>query len=93
MRNEIAIQEIESIDYFLQNHTNDYSESTHTALMMAKEALKEQKVGKWNLYRCSECKRVCSDFIRGTYWIIRKPNYCPNCGAKMKGAENDSKGT
>ena len=47
----------------------------------------EQKVGKWHLYRCSECKRFCSDLIRGYYEIVRKPNYCPNCGAKMEGAE------
>ena len=81
MTNEEAIKAIKA------NYPSGGYEDLRKALDMAIKALQEQKVGKWNLYRCSECKRVCSDFIRGTYWIIRKPNYCPNCGAKMEGAE------
>ena len=89
MRNEIAIQEIESIDYFLQNHTNDYSESTHTALMMAIEALQEQKVGKWVKDRyCSNCEWSNEDVYFTSGWT---GNYCPNCGTKMEGADNGNK--
>lgn len=33
-------------------------------------------------YRCSECKEDTNN------WFWR---YCPNCGAKMDGGENDSK--
>lgn len=39
MTNETARQEIDSLDYYLQNHTNDYSEESHTAMMMAMETL------------------------------------------------------
>lgn len=42
MKNEIARREIESLDYYLQNHTNDYSEESHTAMMMAIKALKQE---------------------------------------------------
>lgn len=41
MKNETAKREIESLDYYLQNHTNDYSEESHTAMMMAMDALKQ----------------------------------------------------
>lgn len=42
MKNETARREIESLDYYLQNHTNDYSEESHTAMMMAVKALDQQ---------------------------------------------------
>lgn len=59
------------------------------ALDMAIEALENQKTGHWiadvdkwcdvvttvNGYKCSECGKFNTD----------KDNYCPNCGAKMKG--------
>ena len=48
MKNETARREIESLDYYLQNHTNDYSEESHTAMMMAIEALSNsEKPNKW----------------------------------------------
>jgi len=45
MRNETARREIESLDYYLQNHTDDYSEESHTAMMMAIKALGQDP--KW----------------------------------------------
>lgn len=50
MKNETAIREIESLDYYLQNHTNDYSEKSHTAMMMAIEALEQEPI-----VRCKDC--------------------------------------
>lgn len=41
MKNETARREIEALDYYLQNHTNDYSEESHMAMMMAVEALEQ----------------------------------------------------
>jgi hypothetical protein len=42
MKNETARREIESLDYYLQNHTDDYSEESHTAMMMAVKVLEQQ---------------------------------------------------
>ena len=90
MKNETARREIEALDYYLQNHTNDYGEESHMAMMMAMEALEQQpKTGKWidegqyaeghneHAYRCSEC---------GEHYIgyVGEFKYCPNCGAKME---------
>lgn len=48
MKNETARREIESLDYYLQNHTNDYSEESHMAMMMAIDALSSsEKPNKW----------------------------------------------
>ena len=41
MKREHARREIDSLDYYLQNHTNDYSEESHTAMTMAIEALEQ----------------------------------------------------
>jgi len=54
------------------------------------------KVGKWIIddkerniiwhCHCSECNKDPQDYIGGTenWWLVRLPNNCPNCGAKMK---------
>ena len=52
-------------------------------LRMAIEALENQKIGYWinvdyGYYECSECGR----------YEMSNPNYCSNCGAKMKGENN-----
>ena len=39
MTREQARREIDSLDFYLQNHTDDYGEESHTAMMMAKDAL------------------------------------------------------
>ena len=39
MTNETARREIDSLDYYLQNHTNDYGEESHMAMMMAIKSL------------------------------------------------------
>ena len=41
------------------------------------------KHGRWDGYICSECN-VCADyFISGDFYFDEKPNFCPNCGARM----------
>lgn len=42
MKREQAKREIDSLDYYLQNHTDDYGEESHTAMMMAIEALEQE---------------------------------------------------
>lgn len=46
MKREIAKREIDSLDFYLQNHTNDYSEQSHMAMMMAIKALEQEPYGK-----------------------------------------------
>jgi hypothetical protein len=41
MTREEAKREIDSLDYYLQNHTDDYGEESHTAMMMAIQALEQ----------------------------------------------------
>ena len=40
---EEARREIDSLDFYLQNHTDDYSEESHIAMVMAIKALEMQK--------------------------------------------------
>ena len=62
------------------------------AFKMSVKALENQKTGHWETicpitswqftrdhYKCSEC---------GTHWEYTF-NYCPNCGAKMEGENNE----
>lgn len=44
MTREQAIREIVSLDYYLQNHIDDYGETSHTAMMMAIKALEQESV-------------------------------------------------
>lgn len=43
MTREQAKREIDSLDYYLQNHTDDYGEESHTAMMMAMDALEQEQ--------------------------------------------------
>jgi len=52
--------------------------------------IEERKVGKWieepNCWlRCSCCN---SHYPHTSIYAIEGSNYCPNCGAEMRGAEN-----
>lgn len=44
MKREQAMREIDSLDYYLQNHTDDYGEESHTAMMMAIKALERESI-------------------------------------------------
>ncbi len=41
-------------------------------------------------YKCSVCGRIANYYVGGNecWWDIYKPNFCPNCGAKME-VENE----
>lgn len=48
------------------------------------------KRGKWDGYICSECN-VCADyFVSGDFYFDEKPNFCPNCGARMDLKDGDA---
>ena len=42
MTREEARRKIDSLDFYLQNHTDDYGEESHTAMMMAIKELEKQ---------------------------------------------------
>lgn len=46
--------------------------------------------GKWNADEtCSLCGEKSTEGLDATKWNYWLPNYCPNCGAKMDGGEDD----
>lgn len=78
---------------YIINGDESYDEARKEALHMAIEAL-ERKRGEWRYgendigldgYWCT----VCGEFVlwdyKGTIDFIHRYNYCPNCGADMRG--------
>lgn len=73
-------------------------EPVEDAVDMAIEALKERPKGKWVGadtqcgIACSVCGVAVDDFCHSTDYIDLdyNPNFCPHCGAMMKGADDDS---
>ncbi len=62
--------------------------------------IEERKKGKWEFvsygdglgnYHCSECRAIASSYFVGNlvnrHWEYKLTKYCPNCGARMEGAE------
>lgn len=92
MTNETVIREIESLDYYLQRHENDYGEKSHMAMMMAIRALKQKpETGHWiritngairEKYICSQCGRQIEDCGVEGLLPVKYP-YC-HCGARME---------
>ena len=72
----------------------DVDEGIHTAIselrLMPTENVRENVKGEWTDHRtlehdgefyCSNCGFVLDSYIQGAFY-----NYCPNCGADMRGA-------
>ena len=57
MTREEARREIDDLDYYLQHHTDDYSESSHTAMMMAISALEQSDYEKTVYAAFSQVKK------------------------------------
>ena len=85
MTNKKAIRILENIEYYLKTYTNESCEEEHTAIALAIKALKEKTQGEWlwlgdnpnpnHKWSCNKCGRG----------VKEQENFCPNCGAKMKG--------
>lgn len=58
----------------------------------------ERKMGRWLYdgsgldYACSVCKKSLGSYVFFTEdgELVEIPNFCPNCGADMKGEDNDT---
>ena len=77
--------------------------ATIDQLVIANGKLCEEKTGHWiddyagevdaefgrHRYRCSCCGKRANHFIGGLedWWDIDAPDFCPNCGADMRGKE------
>lgn len=55
------------------------------------EVLK-RKPGKWVCDTCSKCGKNLWDYFHYSEdgAIIEEPNFCPNCGADMRGEQDES---
>ena len=93
MTNDKAIEVLKSECYVLPFLDGDRAALINTALDVAIEALKAQKVGHWiktpkavmgegYMWYCDRCEhQVYQDSSRD----YPSENYCPNCGARMEG--------
>jgi len=90
MTKENAIREIDSLDYYLQNHTDDYGEESHTAMMMAISVLRNSRKGEWkrmsdlpedkdDRYECSYCGNVIHHKSRMNLYTFN--SWCGRCGS------------
>lgn len=75
-----------------QAETCDYWDSESNYCALNKPSVQERKVGKWidpaaeNVYRCSVCEDYTTLEVPRLFY-----HYCPNCGAEMKGEDDDEK--
>ena len=66
-----------------------YTDYNETAKGMFAKGYRKQSVGEWtrkqSVYYCSNCGKGLA--IRYGERPAKSYNFCPNCGAKMKGGE------
>lgn len=70
---------------------NDYKKcgiSVETAEALYNAGYRKQSIGEWLTDRFGMERSICS--VCGAVFEGDGCNYCRKCGAKMKGAENDS---
>lgn len=65
-----------------------------TAKRLVEKGYRKQREGEWvkvmNHKECSKCGyNAPYKKIKAGYHLQDLSNYCPNCGAKMKGAEDE----
>lgn len=97
MTREEAKREIDSLDYYLQNHTDDYGEESHTAMMMAIQALEQEPkavlysgdgyADGYMVFDMAECPNCGYEYEDGDKdWGLP---FCPSCGQKLNWERSD----
>lgn len=100
---QAAIQAIEDLPNCYNGYSDTYDKACIIGVLeeLPPVDVPDRKVGKWEsneyLYttgqtRCSECKTefYVDDLLNvGEGAQEYLPNFCPYCGAKMEGSEND----
>ena len=68
--------------------------SAYDVVMLPAADVTPVRYGRWEkkrgLYSCSECGKTCPYDVQADvieYWAC---NYCPNCGCRMDGGDNDA---
>lgn len=87
MNREEAIEQLQICKGLIKQDGKDWLDERDIPLLeLAIEAL-QAPTGEWiGLYECSVCGKQAFDFIEGyVEGVEYLPNYCPNCGARMKG--------
>lgn len=80
----------------LKNHTEHWISSFEKAYEMAIKVLEERPQGEWitfptnhSIIQCPECTALLNNLRVDVFKDkIGKMNYCPNCGADMRGKDN-----
>jgi hypothetical protein len=71
--------------------TIDVVQNTRTLLRDAPSIDIEQKRGEWIVHsngKMCDCS-VCNESYDRTFEYVDEWNFCPNCGARMKGADDE----
>lgn len=71
----------ECIEWF---KTNPFYNENHEPFIMATEALKEQKTGKWIGNEFGECSACGHKGCASDIWDRCEKHYCPNCGTLLE---------
>lgn len=87
-----AVEELNAISFY---ELNEHSKEAFTEIRRALKALPsaDRPQGEWidkgDYAECSNCGADSGTQFNGIEPVPRKTKFCPNCGARMKGADNE----